>query len=76
MVTTIQIHEKTKKELDNLKIYPRESYNNLILRLIRTKIDEEELSDETIKNIEKALQDIKKGRVYSTREVKKRLKLG
>lgn len=34
---------------------------------------EEKLSAKTIKNIKKALDDIKRGRVYSTNEVKKRL---
>ena len=34
MVTTIQVDEKLKSKLDLLKIHRRESYNELILRLI------------------------------------------
>ena len=34
MITTIQFNKNTKKKLDNLKIYNRESYNELILRLL------------------------------------------
>jgi len=34
---------------------------------------DEELSPETIKNIERALEDVKKGRTYSTGEAKKKL---
>lgn len=34
MVTTIQLDENTKKLLDNLKVHYRESYNELIQRLI------------------------------------------
>jgi predicted CopG family antitoxin len=34
MVTTIQIDENIKEKLDNLKIHHRESYNELISRLI------------------------------------------
>ncbi len=34
MVTTIQLDEKTKAMLDKLKIHHRESYNELLQRLI------------------------------------------
>lgn len=34
MVTTIQIDEKLKSKLDNLKVHHRETYNELLLRLI------------------------------------------
>jgi PHD/YefM family antitoxin component YafN of YafNO toxin-antitoxin module len=34
MITTIQLNKHTKKKLDSLKIYNRESYNELILRLL------------------------------------------
>ncbi len=73
MVTTIQLDEEVKKKLEMLKIHPRETYNEVIKRLIESS--EEELSLQTIKNIEKALEDVKKGRVYSTKEVKKKLGL-
>ena len=33
--TTIQISTETKKKLDNLKEYRRETYNDTILRLIK-----------------------------------------
>ena len=73
MVTTIQLDKEVKKKLEMLKIHPRETYNEVIKRLIESS--EEELSLQTIKNIEKALEDVKKGRVYSTKEVKKKLGL-
>lgn len=34
MVTTIQLDEKTKMALDKLKVHHRESYNELLLKLI------------------------------------------
>lgn len=34
--TTIQIHEKSKKELDKLKEYNRETYEDVIIKLIAT----------------------------------------
>jgi len=73
MVTTIQLDKEVKKKLEMLKIHPRETYNEVIKRLIESS--EEELSLQTIKNIEKALEDVKKGKVYSTKEVKKKLGL-
>ena len=34
MITTIQLSKETKKILDSLKVHSRESYNELILRII------------------------------------------
>ena len=34
MITTIQVDEKLKEKLDKLKIHHRESYNELISRII------------------------------------------
>ncbi len=73
MVTTIQLEEKTKEKLERMKIFPRETYNEVIIRLVLTNQGEAELSEQTIKNIEKALEDVKKGRLYSTEKVKKQL---
>jgi predicted transcriptional regulator len=73
MATTIQVEEETKKMLEALKLHPRECYNAVIKRLAESKIEEEPISQETLKNIEKALEDVKAGRVYSTREVKQKL---
>ena len=73
MVTTIQLHEKIKHKLEGLKIHPRETYNEVIERLIRRGVEEEELSPHAMRNIEAALEDVKKGRLYSTNEVKKKL---
>jgi len=33
-MSTIGLHEKTKKELDRLKTHPRETYEDIIKRLI------------------------------------------
>jgi hypothetical protein len=73
MVTTIQVDEQTKEKLDALKIHYRESYNELLLRLIkgcspytadRESLIEtiEVLSDpETMRDIAAALERIKAG---------------
>ena len=73
MVTTIQVTEETKDALKKMKLFPRETYEEVICRLMEIDKEEEELSTETIQNIEKALEDVKRGRLYSTEEVKKEL---
>lgn len=73
MVTTIQLEERIKTKLDKMKLHPRETYNKVIERLLYDTA-EEELSPQTIRGIESALNDIKNNRLYSTAEVKKRLK--
>ncbi|MBU7012329.1 MAG: hypothetical protein HXS46_16735 [Theionarchaea archaeon] len=75
MVTTIQVTKRTKKELQKMKLFPKETYEEVIQRLIEISKKEEGLSTETIQNIENALKDVKKGRIYSTEEVKKELDL-
>lgn len=73
MVTTIQLEERIKNRLEEMKMYQRETYGRVIERLIKISSEEEELNPQTIKNIEHALEDVKRGKVYSTKEVKKKL---
>ncbi len=75
METTIQIKKDLKDKLNTLRLYPNESYDSVIRRLSELAEDEEPLSRETIQRIEMSLKDIKEGKVYSTDEVKKRLKI-
>ena len=72
MATTIQVSEELKRELEKLKIYPRESYENVIWDLLEANM---ELSEETKKELEKAYRDIEEGRIYTHKEVKKELGL-
>jgi len=74
MVTTIQIDEKLKSKLDALKVHHRETYNELISRLInnsspvnadRESLIEtlEVLSDpEMMAGIAEGLRDFREGR--------------
>ena len=77
MPTSIQIEKETKERLDKFKNHPRETYNEVIARIINlmSEQDKEELSPSTIKNIEKSLADIKAGRVSLHKDLKKRLGL-
>jgi len=73
--TTICIEPRVKDLLTNLKRHPRESYNSVVARLTNLAIDCEPLSDEAIRGIEEALEDIKQGRLYSEEEIMKEFDL-
>ncbi len=76
MVTSIQLENKTKSKLDKIKVFPKESYDNVVNRLINVAEDDEGvLSDRTIKDLEEALVQVKKGKVLSHSQVKKKLGL-
>ena len=64
MVTTIQIKEDMKSALTQMKIFERETYNDVLERLIE---DVRELNEETKKEIETAIKEIEKGK-YVTHE--------
>ncbi len=70
--TTIQVNKRVKRELDVLKLHPRESYNDVIERLIVTETEDEELSPETLKHIEQSLKEIRAGKYVSLEQVKRK----
>ncbi len=71
----IRVNEKTKESLTGLKIHPRESYSEVIDRLVANYIDEEPLSAETLKAIRQAREDVRSGRFYTMEEADKELGL-
>lgn len=75
MHTSIQVEKDIKARLDKLKNYPRETYNEVIVRLLKIAQDDNMLSSAVIKNIEKRIADIKAGRVCRSAQVKKKLRL-
>ncbi len=72
MATTIQVSEQLKRRLDELKLYPRVSYEDVIWDLLEANM---ELSEEMKKELERAYKDIEEGKIYSHEEVKKELGL-
>lgn len=68
-ITTIRISTDLRDRLASLKVHPNEPFEDVIERLIEVAIDDEPLSDETIRAIEESLADIKAGRVQSLEEV-------
>ena len=71
MITSIQIHEKLKHELDSLKLKSRESYEEVILRIIdsfeKQKRSQIKLLIEGYK--ETAEEDLKQIKEWSTSEL-------
>ncbi|MGK0209504.1 MAG: hypothetical protein ACI83O_000781 [Patescibacteria group bacterium] len=55
--TTIRISSDFKKILDNLKIIQRETYEELLFRIIEPKL---ELSEETLKECQEATKNKKR----------------
>jgi predicted transcriptional regulator len=66
METTIRISPEVKTQLDKMKMFNRESYNNIIELLIE---DHLELNEKTKKEIEEARKRIDKGEFFTQEEV-------
>ncbi len=73
METNIRLDSNVKKKLDSLKIHSRESYNEVVTRIIgsmKKSVDEESLREtievlsdpETMRDIAEALEDYERGK--------------
>ena len=74
--TTIKINLDTKHQLDQFKEYKRESYDELIrkmLYIIKKAKTQPELSQEAVLAIENARKRIKAGNFITEEDAKKRL---
>jgi len=72
MVTSIQLENKTKTKLEKMKIFSRESYNDVVNRLLKIAEDDDVLNAKTIKDLEDALSDVKNKRLLSHKQVKQK----
>jgi len=70
--TTIYIRQDLKGRLNSLKRNPKESYNDVIERLVSRAVDDEPLSEEAIKGLEEALEEIRQGRLIPEEEIMKK----
>ncbi len=70
--TTIQINFETLEKLKLLKNLERQSYDEVLNNLIDNREDEI-LSEEEISEIQKGLEDVKRGKVYPIEQVAKEL---
>ena len=65
--TTIQVSQEMKAALERLKLHPRETYEEVIERLLE---DLRELSQETKREIERAVREIKAGKYRTHGQLK------
>lgn len=72
MATSIQVSKELLQALKKRKMYDKESYEDIIWDLME---DTMELSEETKRDIKRAEEDIKAGRVKTLEQVKKELGL-
>ena len=70
MVTTIQINEDIKVSLNGMKIFKRETYNDVLERLVE---DVQELNEDTKKDIDLALTEVENGKFITHEKLAKEL---
>lgn len=68
--TTIQLSQEMKKLLEGMKLHPRETYEEVLERLLE---DLRELNEQTKKEIEQAIRDIKAGKYRTHQQIKDEL---
>ena len=72
-VTTVRMRTDTKALLDDLKLNPRETYDDVVRRLAESAYDDEPMTPDEIEAMEEGIADIKAGRIRSLRDVMKDL---
>jgi predicted CopG family antitoxin len=70
--STIYVRKDLKERLNGLKRHPKESYNDVIEHLVSMALDDEPLSEEAIKGLEEALEDIRKGNLIPEEVIRKK----
>ena len=72
MPTTIQISNEVKTSLDKMRIFERETYNEIIENMIEDNV---QLNEKTKKEIEEARKRIKSGKFVTQEQAEKELGL-
>ena len=70
--TTIQISSKLQQELNKMKLFNRETYEEVIWNIIE---DTKELSEQTKKDIELSRKEISEGKFVTLTDLKKKYKI-
>lgn len=76
MATTIQVSQSVRKELESMKEYPRQTYNEVIEMLVsiyETVAENKELRDDVLAEIKEARKELKAGKGISTKQLLKEL---
>ncbi len=75
MSTTIKVSSETKDTLVNQKLHNGETLEQVINRLLKSQLTDNYLDEETPSDMQEGLDDIKAGRVHTTKQLKKELGL-
>ena len=70
--TSIYIQKDLKDRLNFLKRHPKESYNDVIERLVTLAVDEEPLNEDAIKGLEESLEEIRQGKFIPESKILKK----
>lgn len=66
--TPIRIRKKTKESLTKFRVHPRETYDEVITRLMESQVDVQMVSEETLQAIEEGLADIRNNKTRELNE--------
>lgn len=69
--TTVRLELPVKRALDKQKCFERESYSQVIARLVNISLGEQGLNEHEVHQIERSLEDIKRGKVLSLKDAEK-----
>ena len=72
MPTTIQISDNVKQTLDKMKLFERNTYNEVLERMIE---DDLELNETTKKEINEARKRISSGKFITQEQIEKKIGL-
>ncbi len=65
--TTIQLSHEMKRVLEGVKLHPHETYEEILERLLE---DLQEMNEQTRKEVEQAIRDIKAGKYRTHQRLK------
>jgi len=72
MPTTIQVQERTLKRLKEHKYSARQSYDELLNRLL-DEVEDESITEEEILELQEALEQVRRGQLYNIEDVAEEL---
>lgn len=72
---TVKLNEETKVRLQSLKIHPRETYDDVVSRLVEMAIDREPIDADLAEQLRQSDADIAAGRLVDFDEVCDELRL-
>jgi len=72
--TSIAVSKKSKDQWSKFKNHPNESFEDMINRILKSLVEEDAdlLTEKDFLEIEKSMQEIKKGKYITHKELKKK----